>query len=82
VLEGRAIQIHIGSGIPTPVRRIVELIVECVRATVGRRRFGELHVRALEQEVDVDETARVLGWRATTGLEEGLRRTVAWYRKV
>jgi len=81
-VEGRTIDI--GSGIPTPVHRIVELIVECVGATAGRPRFGELPVRALEQEVevDVDETARVLGWRATTGLEEGLRRTVAWYRKV
>jgi UDP-glucose 4-epimerase len=81
-VEGRTIDI--GSGIPTPVRRIVELIVESVGPTAGRPRFGELPVRALEQdvEVDVDETARVLGWRATTGLEEGLRRTVAWYRKV
>ena len=81
-VEGRTIDI--GSGIPTPVRRIVELIVQCVGPTAGRPRFGELPVRALEQEVevDVDETARVLGWRATTGLEEGLRRTVAWYRKV
>jgi UDP-glucose 4-epimerase len=81
-VEGRTIDI--GSGTPTPVRGIVELIVECVGPTAGRPRFGELPVRALEQEVevDVDETARVLGWRATTGLEEGLRRTVAWYRKV
>jgi nucleoside-diphosphate-sugar epimerase len=81
-VEGRTIDI--GSGTAIPVRRIVELIVECVGPTAGRPRFGELPVRALEQEVevDVDETARVLGWRATTGLEEGLRRTVAWYRKV
>ena len=24
---------------------------------------------------------QVLGWRATTDLEEGLRRTVAWFRE-
>ena len=52
------------------------------RPDQGRPLFGELPVRAHEQqiEVDVDEAARVLGWRATTGLERGLEATVAWYR--
>jgi UDP-glucose 4-epimerase len=79
-VEGRTIDI--GSGVLTPVREIVQLIVECVGPTAGRPRFGELPVRALEQEVevDVDETARVLGWRATTPLKDGLRATVAWFR--
>jgi UDP-glucose 4-epimerase len=45
--------------------------------------FGALPVRPLEQqvEVDIEETARVLGWRATTTLEEGLDATVAWFRE-
>jgi len=74
--------IDIGSGSQTSVRRIVELIVEYVGAGTGRPIFGALPQRPLEQfvQTDVDETARVLGWRATTGLEEGLRRTVDWYR--
>jgi nucleoside-diphosphate-sugar epimerase len=39
-------------------------------------------VRALEQEIEVDpeEAARMLGWRAAIGLEEGLRSTVEWFR--
>jgi UDP-glucose 4-epimerase len=74
--------IDIGSGTLTSVRRIVELIVEYVGPGTGRPVFGALPQRPLEQlvETDVDETARVLGWRATTGLEDGLRRTVEWYR--
>jgi nucleoside-diphosphate-sugar epimerase len=80
-VEGRTIDI--GSGVLTSVREIVGLVVECLGRTAGRPRFGELPVRPMEQdvEVDVDETARALGWRATTSLEEGLRRTVASYRK-
>jgi UDP-glucose 4-epimerase len=80
-VEGRTIDI--GRGVLTSVRQIVELIVEFVGPTVGRPLFGELPVRPREQEVevDVDETARVLGWRANTTLEEGLRATVEWFRE-
>lgn len=78
-VEGRTIDI--GSGVLTSVREIVDIIVEIVGAT-GRPVFGALPLRPLEQqvEVDVDETARVLGWRATTSLQDGLRRTVTWFR--
>jgi nucleoside-diphosphate-sugar epimerase len=79
-VEGRTIDI--GRGVLTSVREIVEKIVEHVGPTSGRPVYGALPVRALEQqiEVDVDETERLLGWRAGTGLDDGLRRTVAWYR--
>jgi nucleoside-diphosphate-sugar epimerase len=79
-VEGRTIDI--GRGVQTSVRQIVEVITEAVGPTAGQPIFGMLRPRPLEQEVEVDaeETARVLGWRATTGLEEGLRRTVAWFR--
>ena len=65
------------------MREVVELIVEYVGPSAGAPEFGALAPRALEQEleVDVDETARLLGWRATTDLEEGLRRTVEWFRR-
>jgi UDP-glucose 4-epimerase len=79
-VEGRTIDI--GSGVLTSVREIVQLIVESIGPTAGRPVFGALPVRPLEQEarVDVEETARVLGWRATTPLEHGLRATAAWFR--
>jgi nucleoside-diphosphate-sugar epimerase len=79
-VEGRTIDL--GCGVATSVREIVEMIVEVTGPTEGRPLFGKVPVRPLEQDitVDVDETARLLGWRATTGLEEGLRSTVAWYR--
>ena len=78
-VEGRTIDI--GSGSPSSVRSIVELIVRLIGPTAGRPLFGAVPARPLEQEVavDVDEAADTLGWRATTGLEDGLRATVEWF---
>ena len=78
----RASTIDIGRGVLTSVREIVELIVEYVGPSAGRPVFGAVPVRALEQELNVDvyRAAELLGWRATTSLEEGLRRTVDWFR--
>ena len=74
--------IDLGRGTLTSVREIVAGIVEEVGPTAGEPRFGELPVRPREQqvEVNVEEAAQALGWRATTGLEAGLRATVAWFR--
>jgi UDP-glucose 4-epimerase len=79
-VEGRTIDI--GRGVLTSVHEIVQLIIECVGPTPGRPVFGTLPARPREQQVtvDIEETARVLGWRATTPLADGLRATVAWFR--
>jgi len=79
-VEGRTIDL--GSGVPLSVRSIVESIVEVIGPTPGHPVFGAVPARPLEQEVlvDVEQAAEALGWRATTGLEDGLRETVAWFR--
>lgn len=78
-VEGRTIDL--GSGSPTSVHSIVQLIAELMGQTPGRPDFGAVPARPLEQEVavDVSEAADTLGWRATTGLEDGLRATVDWF---
>ncbi len=79
-VEGRTIDI--GYGTLSSVRTIVQRIVDLLGSTPGQPVFGALPARPFEQEVEVDveEAARALGWRATTGLEDGLRATVAWFR--
>ena len=34
-----------------------------------------------EQRVSASRARRILGWRATTSIDEGLGRTIAWYRR-
>jgi UDP-glucose 4-epimerase len=73
--------IDLGSGVMTPVRTVVNHIVELVGGTIAPS-FGALPDRPAE-EVKVADLAYAqakIGWRPATLLEEGLARTVAWYR--
>jgi UDP-glucose 4-epimerase len=80
-VEGRTVDI--GSGTLSSVRAIVERVVELLGPTPGQPVFDALPVRPCEQEVEVDveEAGRALGWWATTGLEDGLRATIDWFRE-
>jgi UDP-glucose 4-epimerase len=72
--------VEVGTGRLHTVRHVVETISTLVGAGVEPV-FGGLPDRQRETEAvaDVAETARVCGWRPTTNLYEGLKRTVAWY---
>jgi UDP-glucose 4-epimerase len=72
--------VDVGTGRLHTVRHVVETISTLVGAGVEPV-FGGLPDRQRETEAvaDVAETARVCGWRPTTDLYEGLKRTVAWY---
>jgi UDP-glucose 4-epimerase len=71
---------NIASGVATPVKTLIDTIVAVSGSklepehgpadwTAGSERFG-----------DPSKAARVLGWHATTPLEEGLRATLAWVK--
>lgn len=75
--------IDLGSGRLTSVREMVGRIVTLLRerrATCPDPVFGALPDRPYEpfEPANTEFALTKLGWRATTGLEEGLRRTVAW----
>ncbi|GIH62508.1 NAD-dependent epimerase/dehydratase family protein [Microbispora siamensis] len=72
--------LDVGTGILTSVRETVELLFR-ISGTSLRPRFGVIADRPLDvaQAADVGPAADVLGWQASVGLEEGLRRTLAWY---
>jgi len=74
--------IDIGAGEMTRVRDVVEAVADLVGPNAPDVVFGAVPNRPLEQEIHVDpeHAARLLGWRASTSLEDGLRRTVEWYR--
>ncbi|MEU4572356.1 MULTISPECIES: NAD-dependent epimerase/dehydratase family protein [Nonomuraea] len=72
--------LDIGTAEPVSVRETVELLAGVVGGP-ARLAFGAVDARPLDrtQRSDIGPAERVLGWRPSTGLEEGLRRTVAWY---
>lgn len=75
--------IDIGSGVTTRVRDFVAAAVDMLGQDCPRPIFGALPERPFEQEIQVDteRAARLLGWTASTSLDEGLRKTVAWCRQ-
>jgi nucleoside-diphosphate-sugar epimerase len=74
--------LDVGSGTQTTIRDVVERIARLTGTDVEPI-FGALPDRPLEVApvANVDETDAILGWRAKTGLDEGLRRTVEWLRE-
>jgi UDP-glucose 4-epimerase len=78
-VEGRTPEI--GTGTLVTVREVVERLVQIVNPSVAPH-FGALPDRPFEQVRSADlATAECLDWRPRIPLEEGLRRTVEWYRR-
>lgn len=68
-----------------PRRITVKEVAETVRRIVGDHvRIQSVPARPGDyggKEVDASRAARELGWTATVSFEEGMRRTIAWYRE-
>jgi UDP-glucose 4-epimerase len=73
--------VDIGTGRLTTLRSVVERLVAIVDPAIVPA-FGAIPDRPLtdSRAADATATAALLGWRAATPLEVGLRRTVDWYR--
>jgi len=73
--------IDLGSGVLVSVRTIVQQLVNLVGSDLEPI-FGELPDRPIEQVLvaDIAEAEAKLGWKPSIPLDEGLKRTVEWYR--
>jgi UDP-glucose 4-epimerase len=71
----------LGSGSLTSIRAVVEQIAEIIGTGI-QADFGALPDRAMETErvADIEFTERVLQWKPTKLLRDGLAETVDWYR--
>lgn len=74
--------IDLGSGTLTTVRDIVVKVGTLIDPQIPVR-FGAMPERMLEQPrtARVEETQNLIGWHATTSLEQGLAATIAWHRE-
>jgi UDP-glucose 4-epimerase len=77
-IEGEVVEI--GTGRATSVGEVAARLTARMAGVAPE--MGALPDRANEADIvaNVDETARRIGWRAKVGLDEGLRRTIDWYR--
>lgn len=75
-------RVDLGFGELTTIRQVVEILYNILAPDLDPP-FGTLPDRPHEQVrvAQVEETQGRLGWRPTVGIEEGLRRTVEWYRR-
>ena len=78
--EGGSFDLGTGSTISS--RSVVEKIVELLDTEIAPS-FGALADRppAPVRAADIERTRSVLGWRPRIALDEGLRRTIRWYRE-
>lgn len=78
-IEGMTLDL--GSGTTTTIREVVARLVTLTDASI-RPEFGAVPARPSEDHraADVRTTFAHLGWQPSIALDEGLRRTVDWYR--
>jgi dTDP-glucose 4,6-dehydratase len=73
--------VNVATGVDISVSGIADLVLD----TLGKPASLKLHLDERPGQVDrhlgsTEKAERLLGWRARTSIEEGLARTVAWYR--
>jgi dTDP-glucose 4,6-dehydratase len=74
--------INVATGEDVSVSRIADLVLGVLGKPSTLKEFVEERPGQVRRHVGSTEKAeRLLGWRARTPLEEGLERTVAWYRE-
>jgi len=74
--------VNVATGIDISVSRIADIVLQ----TLGKPDSLKAHVAERLGQVDrhigsTDKAERLLGWRARTSFEDGLERTVEWYRE-
>jgi CDP-glucose 4,6-dehydratase len=81
--EVRGEAFNAGGGSPHPVREVVEIVARLAGTGVEPDIQGEGNPAGEidRQWVDPTKIREVLGWEPAVGLEEGLGRTIGWYRK-
>jgi UDP-glucose 4-epimerase len=72
--------INIGTGIETDVSRLYALLARAAGVDRPVQHAPAKPGEQLRSSVDPSLAAKVLGWRPGVALEEGLQRTVGWFR--
>jgi dTDP-glucose 4,6-dehydratase len=73
--------INVATGIDIPVAEIARMVLDALGKPTDLVRHVDERPGQVDRHIGTTEKAeRLLGWTARTPFEEGLERTVAWYR--
>jgi GDP-L-fucose synthase len=73
--------LNVGTGVGTSIRELAELVGR-LTGFAGEIRWDASRPDGVMRKVlDVARIGGELGWSAATGLEDGLRQTIQWYRE-
>ncbi|MBL8817872.1 MAG: GDP-mannose 4,6-dehydratase [Planctomyces sp.] len=72
---------NLSTEIQVSVLQLVEQILSGMNSNLRPVVLGEANHEIKHQYLDAGKAARMLGWRPSFTLEEGLVRTIDWYRK-
>jgi dTDP-glucose 4,6-dehydratase len=73
--------LNVATGEDVPVSRIADLVLDLLGKPASLKEFVAERPGQVHRHLGSTEKAeRLLGWRARTSLEDGLERTVDWYR--
>ena len=79
--------INVGSDVETSVRELAEKMIaigggpSTLRFVAQESVYGDSYQDVARRVPDVTRMAEILGTRATTSLDDGLARTIAWFRQ-
>jgi dTDP-glucose 4,6-dehydratase len=74
--------INVATGIDIPVAEIADLVLDLLGRPKSLCENVEERPGQVRRHIgSTDKAAELLGWRARTTFEDGLERTVAWYRE-
>lgn len=74
--------LNLASGQPVSIRTVIDKVVQSVGG--GNPEFGVIPYRAGENmalHADTGRARQLLGWSPTVALDDGLARTIRWYRE-
>ena len=74
--------INVATGIDLSVTDVADLVLRVLGKPADLRRHVDERPGQVDRHIgSTDKSERLLGWRARTSFEDGLERTVAWYRE-
>jgi dTDP-glucose 4,6-dehydratase len=73
--------INVATGVDVSVSAVADLVLTLLRKPPELRQHVDERLGQVDRHIgSTDKAEHLLGWRARTSFEDGLERTVAWYR--